>query len=139
MQANGTVIDPQLERRIRDGFARWNAGDHSFDPDWTAEDVEIHSAIADFAGTTYRGQDGVRQWVEDMREVFDEWQLRLDELEEFAPGRVIGIGTVHLRGRGSGVSVDQPCAWLFDHVDGVMTRFEPFLNRVGEARAIASR
>jgi ketosteroid isomerase-like protein len=133
------VIDPQLERRIRDGFARWNAGDHSFDPDWTAEDVEIHSAIADFAGTVYRGQDGVRQWVEDMREVFDEWQLRLDELEEFAPGRVIGIGTVHLRGRGSGVSVDQPCAWLFDHVDGVMTRFEPFLNRVGEARAIASR
>ena len=139
MQANGTVIDPQLEQRIRDGFARWNAGDHSFDPDWTAEDVEIHSAIADFAGTVYRGQDGVRQWVEDMREVFDEWQLRLDELEEFAPGRVIGIGTVHLRGRGSGVSVDQPCAWLFDHVDGVMTRFEPFLNRVGEARAIASR
>jgi ketosteroid isomerase-like protein len=139
VQANGTVIDPQLEQRIRDGFARWNAGDHSFDPEWTAEDVEIHSAVADFAGTVYRGQDGVRQWVEDMREVFDEWQLALDELEEFAPGRVIGIGTVHLRGRGSGVSVDQPCAWLFDHVDGVMTRFEPFLNRVGEARAIAAR
>jgi ketosteroid isomerase-like protein len=132
------VIDPQFEQRLRDGFARWNAGDHSFDPEWTAEDVEIHSAVADFAGTVYRGQEGVRQWVEDMREVFDEWQLRLDELEEFAPGRVIGVGTVHLRGRGSGVSVDQPCAWLFDHVDGVLTRFEPFLNRVGEARAIAA-
>ena len=127
MQANGTVIDPQLEQRIRDGFARWNAGDHSFDPDWTAEDVEIHSAIADFAGTVYRGQDGVRQWVEDMREVFDEWQLRLDELEEFAPGRVIGIGTVHLRGRGSGVSVDQPCAF------GVLTvdNMEQALARAG--------
>jgi ketosteroid isomerase-like protein len=132
------VIDPQFEQRLRDGFARWNAGDHSFDPEWTAEDVEIHSAVADFAGTVYRGQEGIRQWVEDMREVFDEWQLRLDELEEFAPGRVIGVGTVHLRGRGSGVSVDQPCAWLFDHVDGVLTRFEPFLNRVGEARAIAA-
>jgi ketosteroid isomerase-like protein len=133
------VIDPQFEQRLRDGFARWNAGDHSFDPEWTAEDVEIHSAVADFAGTVYRGQEGVRQWVEDMREVFDEWQLRLDDLEEFSPGRVIGVGTVHLRGRGSGVSVDQPCAWLFDHVDGVLTRFEPFLNRVGEARAIAAR
>jgi ketosteroid isomerase-like protein len=132
------VIDPQFEQRLRDGFARWNAGDHSFDPEWTAEDVEIHSAVADFAGTVYRGQEGVRQWVEDMREVFDEWQLRLDDLEEFSPGRVIGVGTVHLRGRGSGVSVDQPCAWLFDHVDGVLTRFEPFLNRVAEARAIAA-
>ena len=34
-----------------------------------------------------------------------------------ATGRVLGVGTVHLRGRGSGVAVDLPCAWLFDHVD----------------------
>jgi ketosteroid isomerase-like protein len=138
VQANERMIDPALEQRIHDAFERWNSGDHSFDPDWIAPDVEIHSAVGDFTGTTYRGQDGVRQWVEDMHDVFDEWQLELHELEEFAPGRVLGVGTVHLRGRGSGVTVDQPCAWLLDHVDGVMTRFEPFLNRVDEARAIAA-
>ena len=132
------MIDPALEQRIRDGFARWNRGDHSFDPEWTDPNVEIHSAIGDFTGTSYRGQDGVRQWVADMTEAFDEWRLDIDELDEFAPGRVLAVGTVHLRGRGSGASVDQPCAWIFDHDDGVLTRFEPFLNRVEEARAIAA-
>ena len=137
MQANERM-DPAFEQRIRDGFARWNAGDHSFEPEWTSPDVEIHSAVADFTGTTYRGEEGVRQWVADMNEVFDEWQLEIHDLEEITATRVLGVGTVHLRGRGSGVSVDQPCAWLFDHVDGVLTRFEPFLNRVEEARRAAS-
>ena len=74
-----------------------------------------------------------------MEEAFDEWQLKLDELDEVTPGRLLGIGAIHLRGRGSGVNVDQPCAWLLDHVDGVLTRFEPFPNRVEEARAAARR
>jgi ketosteroid isomerase-like protein len=138
VQANERMIDPALEQRIRDGFARWNSGEHGFDPAWTAEDVEIHTAVGDLSGTIYRGQEGARQWVDDMHEVFDEWELEIDEVEEFAPGRVLMVGSAHLRGRGSGVTVDQPCAWLLDHVDGVMTRFEPFLNRVEEARRIAS-
>jgi ketosteroid isomerase-like protein len=132
------MVDAEFERRLRDAFARWNEGERVFDPRWTHPDVEIHSAIGDFTGATYRGQEGVAQWVADMAEAFDEWRLELDELDEFAPGRVLGVGTAHLRGRGSGVSVDQPCAWIFDHDDGVLTRFEPFLNRVDEARAIAA-
>jgi ketosteroid isomerase-like protein len=132
------MIDPILEQRIRDAFERWNSGDHSFDPEWTSPDVEVHSAAGDFTGTTYRGEEGVRQWVGEMNEVFDEWRLEMREVEEFAPGRVLVVGSAHLRGRGSGATVDQPCAWLLDHIDGVMTRFEPFLNRVDEARAIAA-
>jgi ketosteroid isomerase-like protein len=132
------MIDPELEQRIRDGFARWNSGEHSIDPEWMAAGMEIHTAVGDLSGTVYRGEAGLKQWVDDMHEVFDEWQLELDELEEFAPGRVLAVGSAHLRGRGSGATVDQPCAWLLDHADGVLTRFEPFLNRVDEARAIAA-
>jgi ketosteroid isomerase-like protein len=133
------MIDPELERRVRQGFEAWNRGEHSFDPDWTHPDVEIHSAAAGFSGIVYRGHEGLARWVADMEESFDEWQLELDELEEVTPGRMLGVGSIHLRGRGSGVSVDQPCAWLLDHVDGVLTRFEPFPNRVEEARAAARR
>lgn len=133
------MIDPELEQRIRREFERWNSGDHSFDPEWTDPNVEIHTAVGEFGGTVYSGFEGLRQWVDDMHEVFDEWRLDLQELEEVDPGRVLAVGSVHLRGRGSGATVDQPCAWLFDHTDGVMTRFEPFLNRVDEARRAASR
>jgi ketosteroid isomerase-like protein len=133
------MISPDLEQRIRDAFATWNRGEHTFDPRWTDPDVEIHSAAANLSGTVYRGREGLERWVSDMEEAFDEWQLELHELDEVAPGRVLGIGAIHLRGRGSGATVDQPCAWLLDHVDGVLTRFEPFPNRVDEARAIAAR
>jgi ketosteroid isomerase-like protein len=133
------MTEPEVEQRIREGFARWNRGEHTFDPLWIHPDVEIHSAVGVVTGNVYRGREGLAQWVADMEEVFDEWQLEIDELDEVTPGRVLGIGSVHLRGRGSGAPVDQPCAWLLDHVDGLLTRFEPFLNRVDEARAIAGR
>ena len=133
------MIDPDLEQRVRTSFAAWNRGEHSLDPEWTHPEVEIHSAAVGLSGIVYRGQEGLARWVADMEEAFDEWQLKLDELDEVTPGRLLGIGAIHLRGRGSGVNVDQPCAWLLDHVDGVLTRFEPFPNRVEEARAAARR
>jgi ketosteroid isomerase-like protein len=133
------MISPEFDQRIREGFARWNRGEHTFDPNWVHPDVEIHSAAGGVSGSVYRGREGLERWVSDMVEVFDEWQLEIDELDEVKPGRVLGIGSVHLRGRGSGAPVDQPCAWLLDHVDGLLTRFEPFLNRVEEAREVASR
>ena len=132
------MLDPDLERRIREAFARWNRGEHTFDPVVTHRDIEVHSAVANLSGTVYRGREGLERWVADMEEVFDEWQLDLQELEEVSPSRVLGVGAIHLRGRGSGATVDEPCAWLLDHVDGVLTRFEAFLNRVEEARAIAA-
>ena len=133
------MILPELDQRIREGFARWNRGEHTFDQEWVHPDVEIHSAVGVVSGTVYRGREGLARWVSDMEEVFDEWQLEIDDLDEVKPGRVLGIGSVHLRGRGSGAPVDQPCAWLLDHADGLLTRFEPFLNRVEEAREAASR
>lgn len=132
------MIAPDLEQRIRDGFAGWNRGERTFDPQWTHPDIEIHSVAASLSGSVYRGHEGLERWVSDMEEAFDEWELELHELEEVSPSRVLGVGAIHLRGRGSGATVDQPCAWLLDHVDGMLTRFEPFLNRVEDARAIAA-
>jgi ketosteroid isomerase-like protein len=131
------MTDPELERRVRGAFERWNRGDHSFDPEWTDPEIEVQTAVAGLSGASYRGHEGLAQWIADMEEAFDEWRVDLGELEEVSPTRLLAIGTVHLRGRGSGVGVDQPCAWVLDHVDGVLTRFEPFLNRVEEARAAA--
>jgi len=82
------MIDPELEQRIRSEFERWNSGDHSFDPDWTDPNVEIHTAVGELGGTVYRGFEGLRQWVDDMHEAFDEWRLDLRELEEVAPHAV---------------------------------------------------
>lgn len=132
------MIDPAVEQLIRDGFERWSRGQRDLDADWISPDIEIHSGFGEFGGGVHRGREAVARWAAEMQEAFVEWRLEVRELEEFAPGRVLGVGAVHMRGRGSGVSVDQPCAWILDHADGRLTRLEPFLNRVDEARALAA-
>jgi ketosteroid isomerase-like protein len=129
---------PELEHRVRETFERWNRGDPGLEPEWTSPDVEIVSRAGQLTGGSYRGYDGVREWLRDMFDPFGEWTLQLDELSEPGPGRILGVGSAHFRGRGSGVGVDLPCAWIIDHEDGLLTRLEPLPNRVEEARALVA-
>jgi ketosteroid isomerase-like protein len=124
---------------IRDGFARWNRGDHRFDPETMHPDIEIRSIAGLLTGKTYEGAEGVEQWARDIYESFDEWTIEVTEFEQPSPTRVLAIGSTHFRGRESGVVIDEPCAWIIDHDQGLVTRFEVFLNRVEEARELASR
>jgi len=40
--------------------------------------------------------------------------------------RVVALGRVRLRGKGSGVGVDQPHGWLVEFKDGKVFRFRHF-------------
>ena len=101
------MIAPDLEQRMRDGFARWNRGDHSVRPAHGSDpDVEIHlgGGRAQRATRLPRGR-GSRALGRGhggcVRRVAPRSSTSSSEL---APGRVLGIGSVHLRGRGSGVA-----------------------------------
>ena len=48
------MIQAELDQRIREGFARWNRGEHTFDPEWVHPDVEIHSAVGVVSGVRWR-------------------------------------------------------------------------------------
>ena len=51
---------------------------------------------------------------------------------------MLAVGSLHMRGRGSGANVDLPCAWIFDFEGDLPIRMETFPNRVEEARASAT-
>ena len=127
-----------MEQRIRTAFERWNRADYSFDDQLMHPDIEIRSLTGLLTGGVYRGREGLAEWAREVTESFDEWSLVVDEVEETGPTRVLAVGSVHFRGRESGVAIDAPCAWLVDHEGGLVTRFEVFANRVSEARAIAA-
>ena len=82
----------------------------------------------------YRGHDGYREWVRTMEEAFETWQLRP---EAFVDGddRVLVLGTMQLRGRASGVELDQETGWIVNVRDGLMFRLRSFLSH-DEARAV---
>ena len=106
-------------------------------PELVHPDVEIIAQSSRFAGAPFRGHEGLRAWLGESLDVFDEWSVSLDEVEELPADRVLAVGAVHMRGRESGATVDMPCAWIFDFDGDLCTRMETFPNRVAEARRTA--
>jgi ketosteroid isomerase-like protein len=138
VQANGAMDSPDWPQVIRQTFKRWSEGDRRFDPELMHPDIEIHSVAGLLTGRAYRGREGLEQWERDITESFDEWTIEADEFDEPTPGRVLAVGRVHFRGRESGISIDEPCAWVIAHEDGLVTSFEVFMNAIEEARAAAA-
>jgi ketosteroid isomerase-like protein len=111
---------------LRDAFERWNAGKWEIDYDSIDPEIELHTPLTSTSGAPYRGHEGFRQWVEEIREQFETWDLRVTEWRTVDDQRVFGVGEIHARGRGSGVELDQQLAWLFSIRDGKLFRYEVF-------------
>jgi ketosteroid isomerase-like protein len=110
---------------IRGGVAALKRGDvegmiAALDPD-----VELVTLKSVLDGTQYRGHEGLRRWLADMREDWTDWELTLDDVSEAAPGRILVKAHMRLRGQ-SGVSLDQPAAWLCEMRAGRATRIQFF-------------
>ena len=97
------------EQLIREIWRRWNEGDRVWDPEIVDPELEIRSILT---GRTYRGRAEVEQWMAEIDEQFDQWRLHVDELEEVATDRFLLTGKLEVRGRQSGVDLDQPLTWL---------------------------
>ena len=99
------------EQVVRGIYARWNAGERELDPDEIHDDAVVYSAMT---GNTFRGLDGVRRWMAEIDEQFEDWMLTIEEIRSLPDDRLLVLGGVHFRGRSSGTEFDQPMGWLVD-------------------------
>ena len=90
--------------------------DHHRDPDglFTHLDpaVEVHPLTgAMLEGVSYRGHEGMRQWLRDVAEY---WESMWVEPHQFldAGDDVVVLGRVYGRGKRSGVAVNARAAWV---------------------------
>jgi ketosteroid isomerase-like protein len=107
---------------IREGFARWRAGDREFLLANAAPDVELYSRFGSLTGEPYRGHDGVRAWLAELRENFERFDVSLDELREAGDDRVVALGGISFRARGSGIDMDERLGWVFELRNGRVRR-----------------
>jgi ketosteroid isomerase-like protein len=127
-------LGPNAER-VRDAFARWNTGEHESLLDEIHPEVEIRVASSQLSGgKPYRGHDGYREWQAAMEDSFEVWQVQPEVFHE-TDDTVVVLGRMHLRGRASGVELDQEAGWMVEFRDGKMFRFEAFLDH---AEALAA-
>ena len=113
----------------RSVFSRWNAGERSF------SDEEIHPdavLVSRLLGKAVHGRAGVRRYLREIDEQFDEWRMEIDDWRD-GGNYVVALGRVRLQGRRSGVAFDQPVGVLFEIRDGQLLRFETFPDEPTEA------
>jgi ketosteroid isomerase-like protein len=120
---------------VREAFAEWNTGDRELFIERIDPDVEINViSLQVTGGEPYRGHEGYWQWIDAMEEAFEVWQLHPETFEE-SRDSVLVLGSMHLRGRGSGVELDQEAGWIVDARDGRMRRLRTFTTHE-EARSV---
>ena len=81
-------------------------------------------------GDEYRGHEGVRRALEDWVDAFgDDWQLVVEDLVDAGNDQVLATFHLHLRGKGSGVPVDQRIYTVLTVGQGRITVIDDFANR----------
>jgi ketosteroid isomerase-like protein len=92
-------------------YARWNSGDRPDPAEYCDPAVELDSPFSSVVGEPYRGHAGVEQWMRDVDEQFSQWRVQVDDIHAVGDS-VVAIGSVHGRGRASGINFDRPMAWV---------------------------
>jgi ketosteroid isomerase-like protein len=64
----------------------------------------------------YRGHDGIRAWLDDTAEMFDHFQVELEDVRQ-GDDVAVAFGRLSAKGRGSGAPVDVAVAWVFRFVE----------------------
>jgi hypothetical protein len=90
----------------------------------TDPEIEWDSFFA-LQGEAYHGHDGIRQYLTDIHEAFEDLRPEIGDLLDGGEV-VIGVGRVHYRGRSSGVETESTAGWMLKFRDGKVLRFRAF-------------
>src|SRR6187455_663431 len=120
------------EAIVREVWRRWNSGDRSLEEELIDRDAEVHSALAN---RVYRGQDEVREWMAEIDDQFDDWNLSIDAVSSIADERLLVRGGIHGRGRQSGIDLDEPAAWIVTLRDDRLLIIRNFIGKEAVAQA----
>jgi ketosteroid isomerase-like protein len=90
-----------------------------------AEIVPVRAALE---GTTFHGPDAASQYCAAIEASWEELRWEVEDVRDLG-NRVIALGHIQGRGRGSGVGIDARGAWVADLRDGLITRFQTYSDR----------
>jgi ketosteroid isomerase-like protein len=113
-----------FNRRAVDALADLTTSDHEFFPAllWVVE------------GSSYRGREGIERYFVEISDAWEEIQIVAEKIRDLGD-RVLVLGRLEGRGRGSGVVVDAPLAFVVDVRGGKMSRTRGYVDHAEALRA----
>jgi ketosteroid isomerase-like protein len=103
----------EVATRFTDAF---NRRDLNALMDTATPDIAFHPALAGTVDdNSFQGREGMRAYFADVDSAWEEFRVIVDEYRDLGD-RVLGLGRVEGRGRGSGAAVDTPLggSWTFE-------------------------
>ena len=76
------------------------------------------------------GPEGMRRFLADTTETFELFKATYTDIRDLGGDRLLAIGTIRMRGRGSGVESDVASAAIVEFRDGLLSRYKDY----GDAR-----
>jgi len=102
-------------------------------PGWLAEmqpDIVAVPLGADLEGRSYRGHDGVVNWLDnEIYAAYETFEVHPEEIREVGGGRFLVFGHWIARGRESGVDLDIAASWVVDVRDGKIAWWQTYTDR----------
>jgi ketosteroid isomerase-like protein len=105
-----------MEHWLRTGEALWEELDAEFE----LLDYDIPD------GGVYRGHDGFREWIAHFASAFESFTFEPREYIDAGDGKVVLVGRLSARGKGSGVSVERLDGQVWTIRGGKTVRLEYF-------------
>lgn len=106
---------------VREALEAVNRGDVQWLIEHSAPDVEIHGRGVAGEPVLYIGAAGIREYFDDMAESWQAIELVPQRFREVGD-RVVAIVDRRLRGRGSGIYVEDQVGIVYELRDGLATR-----------------
>jgi ketosteroid isomerase-like protein len=112
-------------------FREWTEAVNRRDADWMVEhassDVVWEPRRAGTEGA-FHGHEGLRAFIKDTEESFELFEGIVTEIRAIGDG-VLGVGTIRIKGRGSGIETEIPVAGIFTFRDGLLVHFKDYGDR----------
>ncbi|HME05339.1 MAG TPA: nuclear transport factor 2 family protein [Solirubrobacteraceae bacterium] len=100
----------------------------------TTPDFEWVPVMVAIEGEVFRGREGIETYLGRLDEAWEDYRVAAGEYRDLGD-RVLYLGRMVGRGRGSGVPVDTPLGALTDYRDGKCWRLRNFLDHSEALRA----
>jgi uncharacterized protein len=117
----------ELEKRLRAIYAHFNDGQVERAAELFHPDITVYDAPELPGGGSYRGRPDVARALGDLRDMFGEPQVEVEDVR-VGTDRAVALVRARGRGRGGGVPIEAEIAHVFTLRDGEIVEMRVFLD-----------